>query len=564
MKRRASKASSAIFILFFLISLAFASEVTDRVDKLFVEWSKPDSPGCALGIIKDGQFIYRRGYGMANLEYNMPITSKTVFRIGSTSKQFTAVCILLLEEEGKLSLDDDIRKYLPQIPDYGIPMTIRHLLHHTSGIRDYLTLMSLAGARDDDFYVDGEVVDLLARQRELNFNPGNEHLYSNSGYFLLSVIAKKITGKSMSAYAQENIFKPLNMNHTHFHDDHTMIVKNRASGYSLLKERGFRIDMTTLDMIGDGGIFTCVDDLLHWDRNFYSNRLGKGRKELIHKIQTPGVLKEGKTIDYALGLVVSHYKGLKMISHGGAFVGFRAEMIRFPEQRFSVIVLANLSTINPSQLARRVADIYLADQLKKEDQIAPLGKPQFIKLPPSELKSKVGAYYNEKTDRVWKLSLKEGRLLIDTGTMRFFISPLDRSRFIAVESPVEMVIEFKETSPTTPLKMRVQQEEREPQTFESIQLVSPTRSQLKEYVGTYYSQELHVAYTVVVKENKLFLHHQNPYKGHPHQALEPTIEDRFLLFDNHLKFLRDEKGEVYAFTMNAGRVRNIRFVKEAS
>jgi len=252
-----------------------ADERTDRVDKLFSQWDRKDSPGCALGVIKNGEFIYRRGYGAANLEYEIPITSRSVFRIGSTSKQFTAMCIALLEEEGRLSLDDDIRRYLPEMPERKPCITIRHLLHHTSGIRDYLTLWQLSGSRSADFFVDGEVTALLARQRELNFIPGDEWLYSNSGYFLLSQIVKRITGKSMRAYAEEKIFNPLGMSHTHFHNDHNEIIKDRASGYIPEEEGGFKISMTALEMIGDGGIFTSVDDLFYWDRNFTTTALGK-------------------------------------------------------------------------------------------------------------------------------------------------------------------------------------------------------------------------------------------------------------------------------------------------
>jgi len=212
--------------------------LTDKVDELFTVWDTPDSPGCALGIIKDGKLIYKRGYGMANLEHNIPISATTVLRIGSTSKQFTAMSIALLAEQGKISLDDDIRKCLSEMPEYESPITIRHLIHHTSGIRDYLELMELAGRRDDDYYTDDEAIDMLARQKELNFKPGDEFLYSNSGYFLLSAIAKRASGKSLREFAQENIFKPLSMNNTHFHDDHTMIVKNRAAGYSSKKDSG--------------------------------------------------------------------------------------------------------------------------------------------------------------------------------------------------------------------------------------------------------------------------------------------------------------------------------------
>ncbi len=561
MKKKTLLAFFGLLVLI-CVTLADGDELTDNVDKLFSEWDKPDSPGCALGIIKDGQFIYKRGFGMANLEHGIPITSKSVFRIGSTSKQFTAMCMVLLEEEGKLSLDDDIRKYIPEMPDYGHPITIRHLLHHTSGIRDYLALLSLAGERDDDFVVDGEVVDLIARQKELNFKTGDEYLYSNSGYFLLSVIVKRVTGESMRVYAEEKIFKPLKMMSTHFHDDHTMIVKNRAAGYSPLDKEGFRISMTTLDMIGDGGIFTCADDLLLWDRNFYDNKLGKGRQELIKRLLTQGLLNSGEKLDYALGLVVSKYKGLKMIGHGGAFVGFRAEMIRFPEQRFSVIVLANLGTINPSRLARQLADVYLADHFKEQPEKATAKKPEFVRLTRSALKQKVGAFYNKERDAVWRISLEEGRLMVNASSFRFPILPISPTRFLAVEAPVDLEVEFIKESPDRPMHLQVRIDGEEPRMFDKFQPVSPTPSELSQCLGDYHSQELGVTYSVVLKNGKLFLHHENPYKGDPTTALFPTFKDRFLRGDNHLHFFRNELGKIEAFTMNVGRVRNIRFDKK--
>jgi CubicO group peptidase (beta-lactamase class C family) len=361
-----------IVLVFLLLwkpfSYAQTDSITEKVDQLFVFWDKPDSPGCALGVIQDGKMIYARGYGMANLEYSIPITSNSIFRIGSTSKQFTAMCLALLEEEGKLSLDDNLNEFFPRWSGYAKDVTIRHLIHHTSGIRDYLTLAEIAGLRDDDYFTDAEVVDLLVRQKELNFAPGEEHLYSNSGYFLLSQIVKIASGKSLREYADEKIFQPLGMTETHFHDDHTKIVKNRASGYAPKKGGGFAISMTTLPMIGDGGVFTSVEDLFRWDLNFYDNRLGKSGQALIEKILTPGVLNNGKKLDYAFGLNIGEYKGLTIVAHGGAFVGFRADMIRFPQERFSVICLANLSAFNPSVMARRVADIYLADRFKEKGE----------------------------------------------------------------------------------------------------------------------------------------------------------------------------------------------------
>jgi len=555
----------SVIIIAFISSAANPDTLTDQVDKLFATWDKPDSPGCALGIIKDGEFIYKRGFGMANLEHHIPIGPQSIFRIGSTSKQFTAMCIALLEEQGKVSVDDSIRKYLSEMKNYANDIKIRHLIHHTSGIRDYLTLWSIAGARDDDFFIDPEVVDLLARQKELNFKPGDEFLYSNSGYFLLSQIVKRVTGKSMRVFAEENIFKPLGMKNTHFHDDHTMIVKNRAAGYSPLKGGRFMISMTTLDMIGDGGIFTCVDDLLMWDRNFYENKLGKGRPGLIARILTPGTLNNGEKLDYAFGLGVSDYKGLKMISHGGAFVGFRADMIRFPEQRLTVICLANLSRINPSQLARKVADIYLAEQLKKDvAQQEPSRKPDFIKLSEDELKEKTGAFRNPKTGTIWKIALKKGKLEVDTSRYRFSISPLSKNEFLAVGAPVELTVEFLKPDESSLTLIRVRTEGGEVSTFEPVGLVSLTEEQLREYVGEYYSEELQVAYRLVLIDGKLFMIHENPHKDYPDSPLEPTLNDEFMVAGWQLNFFRDEKNEVSSYTVNAGRVKNIRFVKRIS
>ena len=306
-------------------------------------------------MIRDGRFIYQRGYGMANLDHNIPLSPTSVFYIASTSKQFAAASVALLARQGKISLDDDIRKYMPEMPRYQHPVTIRQLVHHTSGIRDYLTLMSLAGMRYEDVYSEEEMVALPARQKELNFTPGDEHLYSNSGYFLLSVIVKRASGKSLRQFADEQIFKPLGMSHTHFHDDRAMVVKNRVTSYFPKREGGFGVHVNNnFDKVGDGGLLTTIEDLARWDRNFYDYQVGG--KAFVDQLLTPGQLNNGEKLQYAFGLSVGEYKGVKMVSHGGGFFGFRTEMIRFPEQKFSVICLCNLGSINAAGLARQVAD----------------------------------------------------------------------------------------------------------------------------------------------------------------------------------------------------------------
>ncbi|MGH9381900.1 MAG: serine hydrolase domain-containing protein, partial [Thermoanaerobaculia bacterium] len=246
------------------------ADLTAGIDAVFVDYDRTDSPGCALGVVRDGELVYARGYGMANLEHGVPITPGTVFDIGSTSKQFAATATVLLAEEGRLSLDDEVRKWIPELRDYGAPLTIRHLLHHTSGLRDYLTLMSLVGTSFDGLTTDDDALDIIARQRELNFPPGSEHLYSNSGYFLLSQIIERASGQSLREYAGTRIFEPLGMDDTHFHDDHTHVVPRRATAYAPLSEDGaFRIDMSLFEQTGDGAVYTTIDDLVRWDGNFY-------------------------------------------------------------------------------------------------------------------------------------------------------------------------------------------------------------------------------------------------------------------------------------------------------
>jgi CubicO group peptidase (beta-lactamase class C family) len=336
-------------------------ERESRVDALFAGWDRPDSPGCALGVYRDGEIHYARGYGMADLERGVRITPHTVFDIGSTSKQFAAASIVLLAQEGKLSLDDDVRRYVPELPAYSRPITIRQLLHHTSGLRDYIGLLTLAGARIDDVTTAEDALAVLARQRELNFEPGAEHLYSNSGYFLLSVIVERVAGRSLRDFARERIFAPLGMTRTHYLGSYDDVVPDRALAYSPRRDGGLRTDVSRWLQLGDGAVFTTVEELFLWDRNFYDPRVGG--PELLAELQAPGRLASGEALSYALGLGVGSYRGQRTVSHGGSWGGYRAELLRFPEQRFSVATLCNLGTINPTRLAREVADIYLAEVL---------------------------------------------------------------------------------------------------------------------------------------------------------------------------------------------------------
>lgn len=365
----------------------------------------------------------------------------------------------------------------------------------------------------------------------------------------------------MRVYAQEKIFKPLKMQNTHFHDDHSRVVKNRADGYAPRGKDKYKISMTTLRMIGDGGVFTCVDDLLLWDQNFYNNKLGKGSPDLIKKVLTTGKLNSGKELDYAFGLGVTEYKGLKMVAHGGAFVGFRADMIRFPEHKFSVICLANLSTINPSQLARKVADIYLADHLKKGPGNTP-EKPKFIALSPEKLRSFMGAFRNPKTRSLWQISLKKDQLLVKSSNFQFGLKPVSNVLFYSVNIPINLSAEFQMKKEDERPTVKVIVEGGEPSHFQPITLVKPTSDELAEYTGRYYSDELNAAYDVFVEKNKLYIRHENPHKDYPKKAFLPVLKDEFQLGGRDIIFQRDNEGKIISYTANAGRVKNIRFIKQ--
>jgi CubicO group peptidase (beta-lactamase class C family) len=540
-----------------LIDQAAQKSLTDKVDQLFGQWDKPDSPGCALGVIRNGQFVYKRGYGMANLEYNIPISPTSIFEIASMSKQFTAMSIALLARQGKLSLDDDIRKYLPEMPQYQKPVTIRHLIHHTSGIRDYGVLMFYAGIPTEDIHsdedmfhlmarpTDEDVLAFLARQKDLNFTPGSEHLYSNSGYLLLAQIVKRVSGKSLRQFAEENIFKPLGMTNTHFHDDLTLIVKNRAVGYSPIEGGGFSQVVTNFDRVGNAGVMTSVEDLLLWDRNFYENKLGGGM-DLINEMVTPGVFANGE--GYAFGLRSSQYGGLRVITHGGDGAGFKANLIRFPEQRFSVICLCNLRNINANRLAYQVATIYLADQLRRPAATS----PSPVNLSVQEHATKTGIYWNPIDEDMWILSLKDGKLVDLGGAV---LSPLANERFQVVGQRRQLIFETSRQG-GRPLRLRQIDEGGEPAIYEAVQAMTPTPAQLNEYAGNYYSEELDVTYTLSVQGGKLTLRRRRS-KDMP---LDPVFTDAFMRDDlGLLRFTRNRQNRVTGLLLTAGRVRRLRF-----
>ena len=544
------------FLLLFLFTICSFGQIKENqaIDRIFTEWNKTDVPGCALGIIKEGKLIYAKGYGMANMEYDIPNSASSVFRIGSTSKQFTAASIVLLAEKDKLSLDDNLKSLFPDFPDYAKKITIRHLLNHTSGIRDYLQISYLKGLGDDDYYTDDNVMKWLINQTDLNFSPGEEYLYSNSGYWLLGQIVKKVAGMNMAEFAMKEIFEPLEMNSTHFHNDHTQIVKNRASGYVPDNNENFKISMTTLDMIGDGGIFTTINDIKKWDDDYYETAVLS--KELWNVMTQQGVLNNGEVIDYASGLMISKYKGLKTVRHGGAFVGFRAEILRFPEQKLSIAIFANRGDANPSRMANQVADILLKDKLienidKKDKKVKfDITEDEF------QLSQLIGNY-EIQPGIVARLSIKNDSLNVlqtwDKST--YNILKVSGNTF-QISGNENLSFSFSNLKDGFTQTLKVLQGDSETIAARKKE-IDNSGINLKDYVGSYYSNELDVNYNFEIENEILFFRIENTSS-----TIECIISDldQFSTETGLVRFQRKD-GLISAFELDSGRVKNLKFKK---
>jgi CubicO group peptidase (beta-lactamase class C family) len=551
-------------LLIILAALACARDthaqdlLTARVDRLFAKWDNASSPGCALGIVRDRKLVYERGYGLADLDHDLPITPQTVFYVASMSKQFTATAIQMLADDGLLSLDDDVRKYIPELPVYDRPIKIGNLIHHTSGIRDYLTLMGLAGAHFEDVHTESEILDLLSRQRGLNFQPGEDYVYSNSGYFLLAVVVKRVSGKSLREFAGERIFLPLGMRNSHYHDDRTMLVKHRAIGYSPMGN-GWAINhLFNFEEVGDGGVMTTVEDLYHWDANFYNDSLGS--RGLVSRLLRKGSLNNGDSLTYASGLTLGNYRGLPIVSHGGGLVGFRTELLRFPEQHFSVILLCNDAEVNPTQLTRDIADVYLESGFPKGPNNVvsePEPKTKFVKLPLDTLRKRAGAYRNPETGAVWRLTERNGAMFATVSGTTFPIGPLSSSKFRSVLEPPHVEFRFEKPKKGFPVQVRVTQDDQPAERLEAVTLDNPTTAQLSEYVGEYSSDELGVTYSVALWDDRLVAR----VKDGQIRTLTPLTHDQFAADIWQLVFTRDAGSTVNGFLLDAGRVWNIRFDK---
>lgn len=513
--------------------------IARKVDAVFAEYDKTNSPGCALAILKDGKTIYKRGYGMSNLEYNIAITPGSIFHIASISKQFAAAALIRLSLEGKLSLDDDVRKYIPEVPDFGHTITFKHLIHHTSGIRDQWALQALSGWRGDDLITEKDIMNTLSRQKELNFLPGEEYVYCNTGFTLAAVAVKKITGVSLRDYADSVFFKPLGMDDTHFHSDHAEITPNRTSAY-VKDERGvWKVSIPVYDTYGATSLFTTVEDLAKWDENFYTKKVGGDA--FIDLMQKTGVLNNKTPQTYAGGLVVSRYKGHRTVGHSGADAGYRSNMTRFPDEHFTVVVLANLANINAASVVYKVADIFLRD---KGDQ-----QPAVI-VDSSLVKQWAGDYFDADRQMFMRLIYRNGKL--NTGVAE--LNPTGNNSFLVGSTSSTM----KFSGDPRDAKLETVIEGEGLKTFKRVNKMALPPSALEEYKGSYYSSELDIRYTILTKDSSLVL--QMPKKDDG--SFDPILKDVFANPANAVvRFRRNKKGTIEGLYLSIPRARNLYFEK---
>ena len=523
------------------------AEIT-RVDSVFAGLTSTAAPGCALGISRDGRLVYARGYGMANLETGTAITPASIFHVASISKQFAAFAVALLAEDGKLSLDDDIRKHVPEIPAYARPITIRHLIHHTSGLRDQWSLLGMADWRDDDLITEDDVLSIVSRQKELNFLPGDEYTYSNTGYTLLAVIVKRVSGKSLRQFADERIFQPLGMNSTHFHDDHTMVVPGRTSAYNPRPGGGWMVSIPVFDTYGATSLFTTVEDLLKWEQNFVEPKVGS--RALIEKAQQPTTLTTGRKLDYGYGLSIEDYRGQPAVGHGGADAGYRSDVIRFPQAGLAIDVLCNAANSGPNDLSRKVADILLEKQLKPAPAQAAADTSQPVS---AHLQSRItGVYLRRGVDEVFEVGAKDGKLMLLPWQLP--IRHVVADTFATTVFPVTFVTEGP-PGPAAVLKIKIATEPEG--LYDRVVGVKPTRTELDAFTGTYYSEELDVRYRIERKDSVLAV----TMRRRGSMNLQPAFADGFTSPDiGTLRFIR-EKGKVTGFRVTSGRVRNVVFRK---
>lgn len=529
--------------------------VVNKINAIFSSWDKTQSPGCVVGIVRNDSLIFSNGYGMANLEYGIPNSPLTVYHLASVSKQFTAYAIILLAQQGKLNLDDDIHKYLAWFPDVKQKITIRNLLNHTSGVRDQWQLLAITGTRLDDVITQDHIIKILSKQQALNFTPGDKFMYSNSGYTLLAEIVKKVSGQSLRKFTDSAIFKPLGMNQTHFHDDYTEIESNRAYSYNRKDNTRFSNSVLSYSTVGPTSLLSTVPDLAKWVINFYDTKAGN--KQAMLQLTQKTKLNDGTELGYAAGILSERYKGWKQFSHNGADAGFRTSITVFPELKMGIIVLSNLGELNAQEKANQIADILISE---KGGVSKPEDKTKSTKIPAAELpflKTLSGSYFSNEMNAVTSLSLKNDNLYLRVGENDNLMARVDEHTYAMFYVPsIKLIFSKKPDNQSVALNIS-----NDTLYFTKIpdQLMPDDKSML-QYTGSYYSAELDCTYNIALKDNQLYLTNSK-YNDAKLTLFGPDnlINDTWYM--KHLTVMRNKSNKITGFEVNSGRVMHLKFVK---
>ncbi len=513
-----------------------------QVDRIFEQWDSIDSPGCAVGVAQHGLTIFSRAYGMADLEHDIPNTPATIFEGGSVSKQFTAAAVVLLVLDGKLSLDDDVRKYVPEVPDYGTTITLRHMLTHTSGLRDWGSVAGISGwGRQNRTHTHAHVLDIVSRQSALNFPPGHEYSYCNTGFNLLAIIVGRVSGMSFAEFSKQRIFEPLGMQNTQWRDDYTRIVKGRSTAYSV---RGETVSiMRPIENVhGNGGILTTVGDLLIWNEALANGTLGG--PEFVRMMHEQGHLNDGRQIEYAAGLFVRSFAGVPSVTHTGSTSGYRAFLGRYPEQGLSVAMLCNASNVSTGGTGGRIARIFLGDVAR--DPVAVEG----VDVAAERLAMLEGLYRDTQTGDPMRLAVVQGQLRVDG---RVPLVPESQTDFVVGSGNRHFVVREAAGRRPTIVEMTGEYEDG---MWEPVDEARPSDADLREYEGEFYSYDAETTFRVVVEDGRLIVW-RRPDDSF---GLTPVYEDAFNAQQLGLiRFERDASGNVVELRLRQGRVYDMRF-----
>lgn len=531
-----------------------SSSETAQIDSLFLDWNQPNFPGGSVAIEIDGKTVYNRAFGLASLEYLVPNNVGTRFNIASVSKQFTSMGILLMEREGKLSVKDDIRKYLPELPDFGHTITFEHLMHHTSGLRSLHAMLEMAGWRGDDSRDNEDLLRFMIRQQDLNFEPGEDYLYCNTGYILMSIVIERLSGESFRDWMQANIFTPLDMPNTFVEDEYDRVVQGGATSYYGSSPNAFSRAIEYWGYVGSGNIHSTTADLLNWQQNYYEP--ASGWSALFAKMETEGVLNNGDNTHYAFGIGINEFQGRKKVSHSGAIGGFRSVATTFPEVRTNIIILSNFSSSNVGGRAREIAQIlFPQEEVETTEEEMASNSPAPFKLSKKQL-SRFEAWY-------WTDEYMFARqVYLQNDSLFFFRPPSNRTYLIPVsensfnfDGRPDIAISFEGKGKHKVMQI---QEGQFHATYEEFEPPKVDADYLAQFVGNYYSDELDTYYQLYEREGQLYGYHAR------HGEFEVNVvKDDVLEAENwavhYMRSQRDDKGKVVGLLITNGRVRNARF-----